>query len=310
MIKNMDIVKELDKHGVVVVPKVLARDEVEHAKKLFWDKLESLGSGIQRDNPDTWNEANWPGDIFRGFMTSHGISQSEAAWYLRSHRRIRRAFEQIWETRDLITSMDAFICWRPWNKVREPKDGFQEPCVEGFHVDQSPKKRGFHCVQGMIVLNEVTDESGGLRVIRGTHTDRVQDYIEKKYKAYGDWCELRNEDPLVKFSDWELLKAQPGDLILWDSRLIHSGYVGTGYDDRSQVKDLARLCMAVCMVPRDMVSPEVLEQRRKFFERGKATTHWPNKCEDNTVFDSYGSNIPDDIFSPPNLDRDVMSLIY
>ena len=45
-------------------------------------------------------------------------------------------------------------------------------------------------------------------------------------KGTGDWCPLNALDPL--YHDAILLTADPGDLILWDSRTIHGGRVGTG----------------------------------------------------------------------------------
>ena len=42
-----------------------------------------------------------------------------------------------------------------------------------------------------------------------------------------------------------LVEAEPGDMIIWDSRTIHGGMVGTGVDQ--EYDDLARLSFTVCM---------------------------------------------------------------
>ena len=40
--------------------------------------------------------------------------------------------------------------------------------------------------------------------------------------------ELNNKDHVEYQKRATLIKADPGDLILWDSRTIHGGWVGTG----------------------------------------------------------------------------------
>ena len=55
--------------------------------------------------------------------------------------------------------------------------------------------------------------------------------------------------------------AQPGDLILWDSRLIHGGREGErreeGSEGEGEKNELARCSVPVCMVPREWASKEV-----------------------------------------------------
>jgi hypothetical protein len=100
-------------------------------------------------------------NIFRS-----GGGQSKAAWFVRSLPCVKGVFERIWDTDSLLTSMDTFICWRPW--WRKPKSLIDEswkPIVERLHCDQSPvRKPGFHCVQGMAPLLRVDEFSGGLQV--------------------------------------------------------------------------------------------------------------------------------------------------
>jgi hypothetical protein len=48
-----------------------------------------------------------------------------------------------------------------------------------MHVDQNPFfKKGFHCVQGMVPLIDVTNQgAGGLQVVPETNNDSVQQYL-------------------------------------------------------------------------------------------------------------------------------------
>ena len=70
------------------------------------------------------------------------------------------------------------------------------------------------------------------------------------------------------------MPLMPGDLLLWDSRLVHSGKVGTGIDDVSS-STLARASMCVTMGPRDRASNEVLTRRKNAVTEGWTFSHWP-----------------------------------
>jgi ectoine hydroxylase-related dioxygenase (phytanoyl-CoA dioxygenase family) len=128
----------------------------------------------------------------------------------------------IYDSKELITSFDTFIAWRPWWH-----DPTWKPYVENLHTDQNPaRKKGFHCVQGMIPLYKV-DEVGGLAVVPDTNNDRTQDELADRYPytegTNSDWLELRMNDPFI--GKGVLVKCQAGDLILWDSRSIHGGLI-------------------------------------------------------------------------------------
>lgn len=68
-----------------------------------------------------------------------------------------------------------------------------------------------------------------------------------------DLCTLCNHFILLLRSA-VLLLAEPGDLILWDSRTIHGGHVGTGAAEAND--ELARMSVTVCMVPRSRATTE------------------------------------------------------
>ena len=52
------------------------------------------------------------------------------------------------------------------------------------------------------------------------------------------------------------MPLEAGDLLLWDSRLVHAGSVGPGRDLASD--QLARASLCVCMGPRARASPAVI----------------------------------------------------
>ena len=80
--------KHLEEVGYVVLRDVLSAGDVKKAKLEYFNWLESLNSGIQRDDVSTWKTADWPGLKDWGFLPNHGGGQTEAAWFIRSHPKV------------------------------------------------------------------------------------------------------------------------------------------------------------------------------------------------------------------------------
>ena len=87
-----------------------------------------------------------------------------------------------------------------------------------------------------------------------------------------DFCVINPCDPLQ--GEEVLVPLMPGDLLLWDSRLVHSGKVGPGIDEVNHTT-LARASMCVTMGPRDRASNEVLTRRKNAVTEGWTFSHWP-----------------------------------
>jgi hypothetical protein len=62
--------------------------------------------------------------------------------------------------------------------------------------------------------------------------------------------------------------AEPGDLILWDSRQMHYAVYPT--------TDTIRTIIYACYTPVALASAEDLQKKKEIFERWEATTHWPH----------------------------------
>ena len=65
--------------GWTVVPGVLSPTEVQTCLDLTWDWLESLGSGIERSDPTTWTDHNWPGEFKSGITVQGQLNKYLAA---------------------------------------------------------------------------------------------------------------------------------------------------------------------------------------------------------------------------------------
>ena len=153
------------------------------------------------------------------------------------------------------------------------------PCTEGLHLDQNPfSKPELETVQGMVPLLAVSAGTGGLEVVPRSHRPDAKAELCREFphlRYSGDWCPLNRS-----YEDAMLLLAEPGDLVLWDSRTIHGGRVGDGLVSPppapSASASLARLSVTVAMVPRARATPEVLQARREGFLKGRIFNHSPH----------------------------------
>lgn len=269
----------LENQGYCVLRSQLEPQEIEAAKESIMNDIERCFEGVEKDNINTW------GKIPNGSAGIMGtlLPQTAGPWMIRSSESIRSAFASIWETDDLLVSMDSVLLWLPWWYNSNWK-----PMSEGLHIDQNPyHKPDKCCVQGMVPLLDVTDISGGLEVIPLSHTSEIQSHIKEKHpfwqRNFSDWCVIRNQlDKSIPKP--KLLKAKAGDLILWDSRLVHGGRVGNGNmklrDEASMASrpELARLAIPICMTPRSFARKNTLDIRQRGFNNGVTFSHWPHEA--------------------------------
>jgi len=295
-----------------VVPGVLSQAEVQTCLDLTWDWLESLGSGIERSDPASWTDNNWPGEFKSGITVQCGSSQQPSLWYLRGHPGVQEVFSSIWSVKpsELITSMDGMLIWRHKTSYSaSPASGLN------LHVDQDPfTKTGLHCVQGMIPLLDVTKDIGGLKLLPKSHSDEMQEQIRNEHLARKKT--LPGKD-FVKVEDAKydpeafVVEAKAGDLILWDSRVIHGSRVGPA--TLQPGAGLARCTGLVSMTPRAWASQEVLLQREAGFQSGVGFTHWAHEAVlcGTGVENTDGRNITwtEGQYKPLNLDTQQRSVL-
>lgn len=207
--------------GYCVISSVANEKEIEAQKIHFWEYLERMDVGISRSDCSTWDNDRWMGNKSTGIIRQPDFCHSEFMWNARLLPKVKQAFSYIWNTQDLLVSFDAGNAFRPWKINRSW-------LTEGnwWHVDQNSCKgahrRGMVCVQGLVTFYDVTRESGGLCVIPGSHI--FHDEFCKRSpssKLMHDYVYIPEDDPVMKVNSPVIIGAKAGDLVLWDSRLVH-----------------------------------------------------------------------------------------
>ena len=163
-----------------------------------------------------------------------------------------------------------------------------------WHLDQNgtiPNNTGKQCVQGLVSLYDATVATGGLCVIPGSH-HRFAEICNRSSFRNGDYVAVGQEDPILQPTSpnnpvGKLVCCKAGDLIVWDSRLIHCNtpapldYVAENLKEHPHTeeedRELIRLVGYVCMVPRAFSTNEQVLDRQLCYETNTQTSHWPHR---------------------------------
>lgn len=263
---------DLDEKGYCVIPNLITKEECKKYIDRIWDWLEGLDTDIDRNEPATWGNGQWPPSMF-GIIHRLSIGQEQFIWDLRQDPRVIEVFKQIWETDELLVSFDGMCILKPGQNqdMKERKKAFWA------HTDQGSHKVGRHCIQGLMTLEEAGPHDGGLVVWPGTNKIHQEYFKEKKITTDGDWYKYpRSYIAILEREGYERTKviAPAGSLILWDSRTIHQNE----QPHKEQKVPRFRYAIYLCMTPASMATEHDIARKRAAFYQKKMTNHWPHQA--------------------------------
>lgn len=250
-------------YGWTVMPKIPEFDPSSvFTEMLEWFKLGNPELDV--DKYTEWKDAHIATRL-------HGIVKQRSGhetWQWEIRKLYKKYFERMWETDDLLCSFDG------WNfSVKSGKKrGTDDSIGRGWmHIDQRRFDREFRCIQGLVCITDVAETDNSLIVLEGSH-EHFDDYLEQRPLDGWEWCfidgnvTLKNHPACIKELVHQKISAKAGELILWDSRLMHQA----GDISHSNV----RAVVYVSMMPAISCSEEDRIRRIKTFESNKMTGHW------------------------------------
>ena len=224
-----------------------------------------------------------------GILPWFGVGQSPFMWFVRTRPRVAAAYRQAWGLQDdatLATSFDGCCAWRPGQTTRS---GW-------LHVDQDALRGNQReMLQGLVHLTApVSESTGGLVLVDRSHRTvfpRLADQYGDALRANAgdDYFELSREDDAYAEGPVICCRLEPGDIIIWDSRVAHASHPPSR--PPADPTSLVRLCAYVCMAP-PSADEAVRLARREAFDEGQTTTHWPTKVVTTDVYESFAA-LPD-----------------
>jgi hypothetical protein len=235
---NLELLKSsLALMGYVVIPKVLTQEQVSDYRFLFFDWLSRCPV------------AQSPHAIIKHYNVGH----TRFAWGIRTNPSVKQVFEHLWNCDDLIVSFDG-CAYHPSTESRKNR--------YWGHVDQSLLDSEFKCVQGSVALTSNIEACFGC--VPGSHLmfDRITDRPPNLHKR---WVKVSS----YTIDDMVRIPVSEGDMVLWDSRLVHQNFYGAE----------ERLVQFVSYLPRSRADSKNLNKRRSYFLQRRTTTHWPTPVE-------------------------------
>lgn len=290
------LLEYLQKNGYVIIKDILTLEEIQFSKELLWEFLNEKCQMNQNDI-STWTDENFAklGDSTTGILAFSGINHSKFLWYLRTRPNVKRIFEIIFQTNDLLTSFDGGNIFRPWHNPI--LSNYHSKTSQGwFHVDQGRKLLGFHCVQGLISLTDSNQNTGGFCVIPGSHHHHTE--LMKTIATNNQNFVMIPDNSPILLNEQILPICYAGDMILWDSRTIHCNTPSLVSTPNCPIDELLRIVGYVCMTPtsfternidEEITKEEILETRIRLYERNIGTSHWPHLLSSSI---SKNSTIP------------------
>jgi len=259
----------LEEHGYVVIRSVADAVELQTAESLLFDFMRE-NAGWHREDSSSWTDESLnrvsADGLANGIINKRGAGHSDLSWYVRTLPRVREVFAHVWGTSELLTSYDAFGLFRPWHSGK-----FMKTLGGWLHADQcSP---GRQCIQGLLSLYDQDHTTGGFTVIPGSH--RRFDEVSAQHTTAEEYIRLTEESPVWQ-APHRIVHMRAGDFVLWDSRCVHCNSPAVEMPS-TPVDRLLRAVVYVCMTPKAMASPEIIDQRINYYNMSKTTSHWPHK---------------------------------
>jgi hypothetical protein len=283
----------LQRDGYVVVKNAIPHDRALAYQQKAFAWLKSFGTDLDFKNPETWVRKNLPVQSKINTFHSYGVAHERFMWEARMEPGVLDAFALLWGTDQLLVSFDSLNVTFP-NRKDVPRKGAWE------HIDQSPLRRGIHCVQGIINLSTSGPEDGGLMVYPGSHTLNDEFFDTQTDKSTWDPLDryLFDQKQLAWFASKGIhpkkVCAEVGDLILWDSRTIHYG------SEPSPLSNTIRTAIYAAYTPAKLASEETLATKTEVFKAYGGTTHLPH---DNIVKRSYVTYLEDGTRDPADREQ-------
>ncbi len=295
--------RELEEQGYCVIPQILSTSEAEALYQRIWHEfIEKAWPKCRMDDRSNWKEEFPIHDkygIFRG-----PAGQIQVMWDLRQDPRIVDVFAQIWNTQNLVVSMDgiSLMCppeirrgsFDPWPHVdqsipKEQNSGeHKNHPLFGF-VSESSLKTNPYTIQGQFLFEDSFDGDGGFYCIPKSHL-RFDEFAPKlKEEANIESWTYNNKflmdffshakDELGSTYSMKHITAPRGSLILWDSRTVHWNQYPS--EDRPRTESpRVRMVGYLLYLPSARLTDEARMLRKEAFEKGVSTGTIPCSYSD------------------------------
>ncbi|KAF4634251.1 hypothetical protein G7Y89_g3856 [Cudoniella acicularis] len=265
--KHGDWRDDLFTHGYAIIKNAVPEDRAAGYLESMTQWLEKFPLGFDRNDPGTWTPEHLPAHMKGGMYHGYAVSHEKFIWDARLEPGLLNAFAKIWQTEKLLVSFNSINLTLP--SLTSTSTSAPALVPRWPHQDQSPHISGFQCAQGILNLAPNGPQDGRLIRLEGSHLlndEFFKTHSKEKKEAWGkmpdDWHGF-DDDEVACFEErgCEVVKVccGPGDLVVWDSRVVHWNVRPEGRQIRSVVY--------ACYIPAALASPEELAKKKEIFEK-------------------------------------------
>ncbi|KAL4797899.1 hypothetical protein BDV19DRAFT_397499 [Aspergillus venezuelensis] len=261
---------DLFRDGFVVVKNVIPKKRCDYYIDKMFEWVGKFPYGFDKNDKLKWTAEHLPTHMKGGMYHGYRVQHEKFIWEARTEPGVIETFSKLWGTDKLLVSFDGMNFTLPTGKPFQPTEPWP-------HVDQSPMRKGMQCVQGILNFAPNGPDDGGLLVLKGS-TKLMPEFFETHPEVIGrktwgpaDWFGFDDEEVkwfIDRGCEIHKVCADPGDVILWDSRTMHYNCVPTSQNLRAIVY--------ACYTPAAFAEPDILRQKGEFFDQRMGTTHWPH----------------------------------
>lgn len=198
-----------EKDGYIILRNAIPKVDCEKTVNLIYDTIDANNS-----DPNTWY-ANHP--LKQGIMIQ--LFNSPILDRNRFSKKIRLAYQQLWNRNDLLVSTDR-VSFNP------PETEFYKFPGPNLHWDVSLKKPIPFGLQGLLYLSDTDENQGAFTLIPGFHRN-----IEAWLMQLGKDENPRDTNLLSQFEK-KPISAKAGDFIIWHHCLPHGSSPNTSTKPR------------------------------------------------------------------------------
>ena len=287
--KTRPEVQQLFLKGYCIVRGVLSPEQVLAARNHIWDDSESLGTGIDRNNPATWSTKDaWP-------TSAHGLVQHGGWGLYRGVCAVRNMTEDAWKSlfkgEQPIASWDAMAICPPkfqHNIANTWRDKDVPEVPSWLHFDQANSNPELlNYVQGMLALYPAGQAEMSTILIAPRKGESAQSLRDRYIAAFPtdptnkkhmdaekrSWMQFSAEQKrwFVRNANVRKPRLEAGDMLLWASGVAHA----SGPDELppGQTERGLRVSLMISCVPRCLVGKEEILFRQELLQKGRTSGH-------------------------------------
>ena len=297
-----DAFKSLRRYGVAVMPNVWPKEKIQPTVDGILDVLRKTFPGFDPDDKSTYQHLRNHGLVHGMLAQTHGLGWSQPVVDLRQDPAIVDLWVQLWKLRMAETGRDAASSSLEAKDMLSSTDGiaayFNHTSLRGgfhkddwLHWDRAPSDSKAWSIQSFVNLLPSGEGGAAFQCLPKSHRDQEEFAIRFPETASKRFHLLENQqqvDFFVKENKREhcCIRAEPGDAVFWDSRLIHAARPPTrGKTSLAEDKFYRRLVVYVSMQPARFAGPLDLKRKRSAYEQLRSTTH--NAAHGVELFNKY-----------------------